>query len=135
MRNTDYWNQLIAKSASRFFFLASLARRPMHGYELAREITDCCNGCCTPTDAMIYPAIKEMTAAGLITCTEEVSGGRKRKVCELTDSGWQAYRTAAKAWANALPGITNAVAGALDDKTFHGDEHDQAQSGNDSNCC
>ena len=86
------------------------------------------------TDAMIYPAIKEMTAAGLIACREEVIGGRKRKVCELTDQGWQAYRTAARAWANALPGITNAVAGALDEPT-QGDHDEQERSGDDPACC
>ena len=112
MNELTYWNQLIAKSASRFFLLAQLARRPMHGYELATSIASDSNRCCTPTDAMIYPAIQEMSKAGLIACQVETHGGRKRKVCSLTPTGWEVYRTAAAAWANALPALHEAVEGA-----------------------
>ena len=113
MNDQKYWNDLIAKSASRFFLLASLARNPMHGYGLAREIARACDDCCTPTDAMIYPAIREMTEAGLITCREEKQGGRTRNVCALTEAGWAAYRAASEAWTRVLPGLVEAVEAGL----------------------
>jgi DNA-binding PadR family transcriptional regulator len=112
LRDQDYWNKLIAKSATRFFLLACLARKSMHGYELSRAIADDCNQCCTPTDAMIYPTIKELSEAGLIVCHEEVESGRRRKVCSLTGPGREAYRAAAAAWARVLPALDEAVAGA-----------------------
>jgi DNA-binding PadR family transcriptional regulator len=109
MNDEKYWTDLIAKSASRYFLLASLAREPLHGYGLAREIAGACNNCCTPTDAMIYPAIREMSEAGLITCRREKQGKRTRNVCELTEAGWEAYRIASEAWARVLPGLRKAV--------------------------
>ncbi len=109
MNDQKYWTDLIAKSASRYFLLASLARQPLHGYGLSREIARACNDCCTPTDAMIYPAIREMEAAGLITCRKEKQGKRTRNVCELTEAGWDAYREASEAWARVLPGLREAV--------------------------
>ena len=36
-------------------------------------------------------------------------GKRTRNVCELTEAGWQAYRTASEAWAQVLPGLQKAV--------------------------
>jgi DNA-binding PadR family transcriptional regulator len=112
LRDQDYWNKLIAKSATRFFLLACLARKSMHGYELSRTIASDCNRCCTPTDAMIYPTIKELAEAGLIACREEVENGRRRNVCSLTGLGREAYRAAAAAWARVLPALDEAVAGA-----------------------
>ena len=87
MQTPEYWNALIAKGASRFFLLAALAERPRHGYDLARSIALSCQDCCSPTDAMIYPALKELTQEGLIVCRREVVDGRTRKVCSLTPAG------------------------------------------------
>lgn len=113
MDTRAYWDSLIARSASRFFLLASLARRAMHGYELAKAIAEACDNCCEPSDAMIYPALRELTAAGYVACHEERRGGRTRKVCELTDRGWEAYRLAAEAWGHILPYLSQAVTRGL----------------------
>ena len=110
---TSYWDSLIGRSTMRFFLLACLARRPMHGYELSKEISGCCGGCCTPTDAMIYPAIKDLREAGLITCESTQDGGRTRNVCSLTQEGREAYKTAAASWNRFLPYINDAVDGGL----------------------
>ena len=59
--------------------------------------------------AMIYPAIREMSTAGLITCRKVKQGKRTRNVCELTEAGWEAYRTASEVWARVLPGLQKAV--------------------------
>ena len=114
---TTYWDSLIGKSTMRFFLLACLAERPMHGYELAKEISGCCGGCCTPTDAMIYPAIKDLRTAGLITCEPKQDGGRTRNVCSLTLAGREAYKTAASSWQRFLPHIQEAVNGGLNQET------------------
>ena len=133
METEKYWSDLIAKGATRFFLLARLARKPMHGYELARDIAECCNGCCAPTDAMIYPTIKEMVQNGLISCIQETVGGRVRKVCTLTDAGHEALRTAARSWQRALPGLQNAVADALTPN--QGEPHDLPDPGSNPVCC
>ena len=80
----------------------------MHGYELADAVSVCCDGV-RPTDAMIYPTLKDLELQGLISCETEMVGERRRRVCSLTESGLDAYRAAAQAWAQAMPQIELAV--------------------------
>lgn len=136
MDTRAYWDGLIARSASRFFLLASLAQRPMHGYELARAIAEACDNCCEPSDAMIYPTIRELTLGGYIVCREERQGARTRKVCELTERGWNAYRAAAEAWGHVLPYLSQAVTKGLlgPAGVSKGVSHDEPACGPDQNC-
>ena len=109
LTNMDYWRLLASRGTGRFLVLAALHERPRHGYELARAVTSACDGCCEPTDAMIYPTIKELTEGGYILCRTESQGGRQRKVCELTEKGRQAYRAAAQVWSAVVPALRDAV--------------------------
>ena len=97
----------------RYPFLALLAKAPMHGYELARAIKDACAGCCEPTDAMVYPALRDLIESGHVECREETVSGRRRKVCRLTDGGEEAYREAAAAWQRIMGPLVEAVETAL----------------------
>ncbi len=105
----SYWQTLASRGTGRFLVLAALNERPRHGYELARAVTEACDGCCEPTDAMIYPTIRELTDGGYITCRTEAQGLRQRKVCELTDRGRAAFRAAAEVWTSVLPALQNGV--------------------------
>ena len=113
MATEEYWESLIKKSVSRYFLLGMLAKRPMHGYDIAKNIETCCEGWSKPTDGMIYPTIKELMTGGFIECVEEVHGGRGRKVCHLTAKGVEAYQTAARVWASVLPYLQTSVEQAL----------------------
>ena len=108
-----YWRMLASRGVGRFLVLAALYERPRHGYELARAVTAACDGCCEPTDAMIYPTIRELTEGGYIVCRTESQGQRQRKVCELTDRGRQAYRSAAEVWSAVVPALRDAVEAGL----------------------
>src|SRR3972149_1838841 len=98
MEEPRYWEMLIRRSVSRLFVLAALYGRPMHGYELAKAVRETCGGCCDPSDAMIYPMIRDLLDGGYVECDVESTGGRERKVCSLTERGVAAYRAAASAW-------------------------------------
>jgi len=113
LTDKDYWRLLASRGTGRFLVLAALYERPRHGYELARAVTASCDGCCEPSDAMIYPTIRELTAGGYIVCQTESQGGRQRKVCELTDRGRQAYRAAAEVWSAVVPALQAAVEAGL----------------------
>jgi DNA-binding PadR family transcriptional regulator len=108
-----YWRQLASRGLGRFLLLAALYERPRHGYELARAIATGCDGCCEPTDAMIYPTVHELLEGGYLVCHTERQGGRARKVCALTERGRAAYRAAAEVWSAILPGLERAVAMGL----------------------
>jgi len=111
--NKQYWEMLINRSVSRFFLLAALHRRAAHGYELAKAIAEACRGCCEPSDAMIYPALRDLLEGGYVECIVEARGARQRKVCCLTEKGQEAYRAAATAWQSIIPALRQAVAVAL----------------------
>ena len=109
-----YWVMLIRRSVARFFLLAVLHQRAMHGYELAKAISEACCGCCQPSDAMIYPALHDLLKGGYVECLVEIQGGRQRKVHRLTEKGEEAYRVAAAAWQRIIPTVQQAAVAALD---------------------
>lgn len=63
--------------------LALLAERPMHGYQIIREIEERSHGAWKPSAGSVYPTLQMLTDEGLITAEE--SGGRK--TYSLTDAG------------------------------------------------
>jgi len=93
-----YWNGTIKMSLSKFFILCVLHKRPMHGYDIAREVTRMTNGCCSPAEGTIYPVLRQYEEAGCVTAEEEVVGGRLRRVYAVTETGRAAFRTALAAW-------------------------------------
>jgi DNA-binding PadR family transcriptional regulator len=113
LTDKDYWRMLASRGTGRFLVLAALNERPRHGYDLARAVTVACDGCCEPSDAMIYPTIRELLAGGYIVCKTEAQGQRERKVCELTDRGREAYHAAAEVWSAVVPALQDAVRAGL----------------------
>jgi DNA-binding PadR family transcriptional regulator len=102
-----YWQTLNRKSLLRFFMLQQLSQGPMHGYEIGTRIALCCDA--RPTDAMIYPMLKELETGGYVEMETAVIGGRTRKNYSLSQRGVKAYRASAQAWSNVLPQIESAV--------------------------
>ena len=107
--SSEYWDMLIRRSLSRFFMLRALHEQPSHGYRLKEAVKKAAQGCCDPTDAMIYPAIKELVASGYVEVRMENQGARERKICSLTPKGLDAYKAAAAAWSTVLPHIREAI--------------------------
>ncbi len=67
----------------RAAILALLTERPMHGYEMIKEIDTRTGGVWSPSPGSVYPTLQLLEDEGLITSEE--SGGRKRFT--LTDAG------------------------------------------------
>ncbi|MBP2226757.1 DNA-binding PadR family transcriptional regulator [Azospirillum agricola] len=93
-----YWNGTIKMSLSKFFILSVLHQRPMHGYDIARAVERTTNGCCSPTEGTIYPALRDFEEGGYVTSEAEVVSGRERKVYTLTERGREAFRVAVASW-------------------------------------
>jgi DNA-binding PadR family transcriptional regulator len=117
LRNREYWETSVLRSSGRLFMLAALSEQPRHGYDIARRISGFCGDWCSPSDAMIYPAIRDLESAGLIECHEESDGGRRRRVCELTDGGREALAVAADVWSQYLPALGRVVAAAQQEQS------------------
>ncbi|MFB9972261.1 PadR family transcriptional regulator [Pseudoroseomonas cervicalis] len=101
----DYWAGTIKMGLSKFFILRVLHYGPLHGYDIARLVERTTNGCCSPTEGTIYPVLREFEAGGFVTATEEVVGGRQRRVYALTDSGRAAFSVALEAWMEATAAL------------------------------
>ncbi len=63
--------------------LALLAEKPMHGYQIIREIEERSNGSWKPSAGSVYPTLQLLSDEGLIVA-EESNG---RKTYALTDAG------------------------------------------------
>ncbi len=100
-----YWNGIIKMSLSKFFILSVLRQRPMHGYEIAREVECSTQGCCAPTEGTIYPVLREFEQGGYVTVHNETVSGRGRKVYTLTDKGREAFAVAVEAWMEVVAHI------------------------------
>jgi DNA-binding PadR family transcriptional regulator len=66
--------------------LALLAEKPMHGYQIIREIEERSGGSWKPSAGSVYPTLQLLADEGLITA-EESNG---RKTYALTESGREA---------------------------------------------
>lgn len=78
--------------------LALLAEKPMHGYQLIREIEERSGGSWKPSPGSVYPTLQLLADEGLIS-SEEANG---RKTYSLTDEG-RAVADAAGPWAAPAP--------------------------------
>ncbi|MBX6764494.1 MAG: PadR family transcriptional regulator, partial [Rubrobacteraceae bacterium] len=67
----------------RAAILVLLEERPMHGYQIIREITERSGGVWRPSPGSVYPAIQQLEDEGLVRIEREEG----RKVVHLTDEG------------------------------------------------
>ena len=113
MQQEAYWENLVKRSLCRFLLLAQLYNGPLHGYGINQAIKEACQGCCEPTEAMVYSTMKELQDGGYVDCRMEEHQGRQRRVCWLTESGQEAFKAAARVWQRMLPTVQGYVELAL----------------------
>ena len=116
MQTEAYWENLVKRSLCRFLLLTQLAKGPVHGYGINQAIKEACQGCCEPTEAMVYSTMKDLQYGGYVDCRMEEHQGRQRRVCWLTDSGNEAFRAAARVWKHMLPTVEDCIDKALGEK-------------------
>jgi DNA-binding PadR family transcriptional regulator len=71
------------KGEVRAAVLALLAERPMHGYQIIREIEERSGGTWKPSAGSVYPTLQLLADEGVISA-EEANG---RKIYSLTEAG------------------------------------------------
>jgi len=77
----------------------------LHGYRVNHAIKEACQGCCEPTEAMVYSTMKELMDGGYVHCRMEEHRGRQRRTCWLTPTGEESLRTAGRLGRKMLPKI------------------------------
>ena len=96
-----YWQGTIKMSLSKFFVLAVLHEKSMHGYEIVQAVETRTGGCCAPTEGTVYPMLNEFELGRYLVSRPELVQGRERKVYSLTPKGRRAFQTAVDAWLDA----------------------------------
>ena len=109
METEEYWENLVKRSLCRFLLLAELSKGPVHGYGINQAIKAACQGCCEPTEAMVYSTMKELIEGGYLECRMEEHQGRQRRICWLTPTGENAFRAAGRVWEKMLPKVETCV--------------------------
>jgi DNA-binding PadR family transcriptional regulator len=67
--------------------LATLEAGPRHGYSVRETLRESSGGRLDLPSGTVYPALHRLEAAGLISGSWLVAGGRKRRVYQLTAAG------------------------------------------------
>jgi DNA-binding PadR family transcriptional regulator len=78
--------------------LAVLEPGPLHGYAIMEALRVRSDGQVDLPTGTIYPALRRLERAGLLTGNWSQAGGRKRRVYELTPAGRRALDTERGTW-------------------------------------
>ncbi len=78
----------LTKGNAAALILSCLAREPMHGYRIAKELAQISEGYFVMGEGTLYPHLHQLEKDGLVEgYWETVSGGRERKCYRITGSG------------------------------------------------
>ena len=73
----------MGRGDSRLLVLEVLKKRPMHGYELSKEISEMFNGCYEPSPGVIYPTLQWLEDEAYVELIHEDG----KKVYKITKNG------------------------------------------------
>jgi PadR family transcriptional regulator, regulatory protein PadR len=91
--------------------LAALEDGPRHGYAVMEALRDSTGGRLDLPTGTIYPALHRLEAAGLITGSWSVAGGRRRRCYALTAAGKRALSGRRSDWRDFAAVISAALEG------------------------
>jgi transcriptional regulator len=102
MKNTE-----LKKGSAELLILSLLARRPMHGYELAKLIEARSEGAVRFKAASLYPLLYRLEQRGLIVGRWlEKAGQRRRRHYRVTADGQKRLDAQHRTWAEFVAGVT-----------------------------
>ena len=91
--------------------LATLESGPRHGYAVIEALRESTGGRLDLPTGTIYPALRRLEQAGLITGSWSVVGGRRRREYRLTPAGVRALSGGRSDWRDFSATVTAALEG------------------------
>jgi len=91
--------------------LAALEDGPRHGYAVMEALRDSTGGRLDLPTGTIYPALRRLEQAGLITGSWSVVGGRRRREYQLTAAGSRALSGRRADWRDFSAMVSAALEG------------------------
>jgi DNA-binding PadR family transcriptional regulator len=71
--------------------LGLLKDRPMHGYQLSRELADQLGGLWRVSFGSLYPTLRRLERAGAVEATPSDTGGRRKTIYRITQAGEELF--------------------------------------------
>jgi len=95
--------QQLRKGSTPLLLLSILATDKMYGYQIMRELEKRSEGYFTMTAALLYPALHQLEAEGLVKSEwQEGQGRRRRKYYTITPKGRKALTSSQTEWETFL---------------------------------
>ena len=79
-----------------FYALLSIARKPMRGYDLMKEIETKTEGAWRPGPGAVYPVLRKLVNQGYIAAQKKTKGGPPHVLYEITPAGLENIANAKK---------------------------------------
>ncbi len=76
--------RFMQRGDARVIVLKVLDEKPMHGYEVIKEISEMFGGMSWPSAGMVYPTLQWLEDESLVDCSQEEGG---KKVYKITAAG------------------------------------------------
>ncbi|MEW9529380.1 PadR family transcriptional regulator [Microbispora sp. NPDC049125] len=90
--------------------LSVLEREPLHGYAIIEALRERSDGALDVGTGTVYPALRRLERAGLLTSEWATVTGRKRRTYRLTGDGREALAGERSAWRS----FTSVIGSVLD---------------------
>lgn len=98
--------QQLRKGSTPLLLLSVLATNKMYGYQIMRELEQRSEGYFTMTAALLYPALHQLEADGLVKSEwQEGQGKRRRKYYAITTKGRKALTSSQAEWETFLANL------------------------------
>ena len=89
----------LVKGNASALILSCLAREPMHGYKIVKQLEQMSEGYFTMREGTLYPHLHQLENDGLIEgYWENATGGRPRKCYKITESGMAELARKKREW-------------------------------------
>jgi PadR family transcriptional regulator PadR len=101
----------LQKGSTPTLVLAVLARAPMHGYQLIKELERTSGGVLRFKEGTLYPILHGLERDGLVEAHWESDGARERKVYTLSPAGQAEFERRTQEWDRFRVAVENVVKG------------------------
>ena len=100
----------IKNTCTETLVLSLLLERPMHGYEMCKEVERRSQSYFRLKHSTLYPLLHKLDKAGLVTSKwGEFAGGKPRKYYRLTKKGHTYHRANVESWQQLFASIRQLV--------------------------
>lgn len=103
----------LLKGSTATLVLSVLSRSPMHGYQMVKELESLSRGVLTFKEGTLYPTLHTLEQEGFIAANWDSSGGRERKVYQLTEQGGGELRRRVAEWKEFRSAVDTVVTGGV----------------------